>query len=186
MKKELTLKQREELMATLKVRFEKNSNRHEAISWTAVEEKLKTAACSKLWSLQQMEETGGEPDVLLYDENSGEYLFFDCSLESPKGRRSCCFDREAQESRKENTPENNATDMAEAMGISLLSEEDYRLLQQFGNFDSKTSSWIKTPPEIRQLGGALFADFRYETVFIYHNGASSYYAARGFRGLLRI
>jgi hypothetical protein len=186
-KKELSLKQREELLNVLKNRFEKNMSRHKGIEWTKVLEKLNLrAGGEKLWSLNEMEETGGEPDVAGQDKKTGEYIFFDCSAESPKGRRSVCYDSEALEKRKENKPENNAIDMAAAMGIELLSEEQYRELQKLGKFDTKTSSWIKTPSGIRKLGGALFCDRRYDTVFVYHNGAESYYAARGFRGLLKI
>ena len=184
-KKELSSEKREELLKILKVRFEKNRNRHEGITWDKVQLKLESAG-EKLWSLQEMENTGGEPDVVGYDKKTDEYLFCDCSAESPKGRRSVCYDQKAQESRKEFKPENNVIDMADAMGIELLSEEQYRELQRLGKFDQKTSSWIKTPFEIRNLGGALFADYRYETVFVYHNGAQSYYAARGFRGLLKV
>jgi len=183
-KKELSPEQRKELLSKLKARFEKNKNRHEGIEWSDVEVKLE--ASEKLWSLNEMEKTGGEPDVVSYDKKTGEYIFYDCSIESPNGRRSVCFDREGLESRKEHRPENSAIDMTSEMGIELLSEEEYRALQQLGNFDAKTSSWIKTPSEIRKLGGALFADFRYGNVFVYHNGAQSYYAARGFRGLLRV
>jgi hypothetical protein len=186
-KKELSLKQREELLNVLKNRFEKNMSRHKGIEWTKVLEKLNLrAGGEKLWSLNEMEETGGEPDVAGQDKKTDEYIFFDCSAESPKGRRSVCYDSEALEKRKENKPENNAIDMAAAMGIELLSEEQYRELQKLGKFDTKTSSWIKTPSGIRKLGGALFCDRRYDTVFVYHNGAESYYAARGFRGLLKI
>lgn len=184
-KKYLSAEQRSELLNTLKARFEKNKSRHEAIEWANVQTKLATNA-NKLWSLNEMEKTGGEPDVIGYDEKTTEYIFCDCSAESPKGRRSVCYDREALVSRKENKPQNNAIDMATAMGIEMLTEEQYRNLQKLGNFDTKTSSWIKTPAEIRQLGGALFADFRYANVFVYHNGAESYYVARGFRGLLKV
>jgi len=183
--KELSAEQRSELLNTLKARFEKNKSRHEAIEWANVQTKLATNA-NKLWSLNEMEKTGGEPDVIGYDEKTTEYIFCDCSAESPKGRRSVCYDQEALVSRKENKPQNNAIDMATAMGIEILTEEQYRNLQKLGNFDTKTSSWIKTPAEIRQLGGALFADFRYANVFVYHNGAESYYVARGFRGLLKV
>jgi hypothetical protein len=169
----------------LKARFEKNMNRHKGLEWAKVQAKLE-ANTEKLWSLNEMERTGGEPDVLGHDKETGEYIFYDCSAESPKGRRSVCYDREGQESRKENKPENNAVDMAAAMGIELLSEEQYRELQQRGIFDTKTSSWVKTPAEIRKLGGALFGDFRYGNVFVYHNSAPSYYAARAFRGSLRV
>lgn len=183
-KKKLSPEQCEELLSILKTRFEKNKNRHKGLEWSDVQAKLETSA--KLWSLNEMERTGGEPDVVDYDKETGEYIFYDCSVESPNGRRSVCFDREGLESRKEHRPENSAIDLANEMGIALLSEEEYRGLHQLGNFDAKTSSWIKTPSEIRKLGGALFADFRYGTVFVYHNGAQSYYAARGFRGLLRV
>lgn len=184
-KKELSAEQREELIGTLKERFNKNLNRHKGIAWPQVQAKLETHP-EKLWSLDDMEATGGEPDVVGYDKNTGEYIFYDCSPESPKGRRSFCYDREALNSRKEHKPENSAIDAATAMGIEILTEEQYRELQQFGKFDTKTSSWVKTPADIRNLGGALFCDFRYGTVFKYHNGAESYYAARGFRGSLRV
>lgn len=184
-KKELLPEQHATLLSTLEGRFEKNRNRHEGLEWAKVQAKLE-ATTEKLWSLHEMERTGGEPDVVGYDKKTGEYIFYDCSAESPKGRRSVCYDREALESRKEHKPATNAIDMAAAMGIELLTEEQYRELQQLGNFDTKTSSWVKTPAEIRKLGGALFADFRYDTVFVYHNGAESYYAARGFRGSLRV
>ncbi|MDO6432715.1 DUF4256 domain-containing protein [Flavitalea sp. BT771] len=184
-KKKPSPEQREALLSALKARFEKNKHRHTGLEWTKVQAKLEADA-EKLWSLHEMERTGGEPDVVGYDKKTGEYIFFDCSAESPKERRSVCYDREALESRKEHPPENNAIDMAAAMGIELLTEEQYRQLQQLGNFDMKTSSWVKTPPDIRKLGGALFADFRYGKVFVYHNGAQSYYAARGFRGSLRV
>ena len=184
-KKEISPEQCEELLKTLKVRFEENMNRHESLEWAEVQEKVE-ANSGKLWSLNEMERTGGEPDVVGYDKTSGEYIFYDCSTESPKGRRSICYDQEALESRKEHKPKNNAIDMAAAMGIELLSEEQYRELQKFGNFDTKTSSWVKTPADIRKLGGAIFCDRRYNHVFVYHNGAESYYAARGFRGLLRV
>ena len=177
--------QRDELLGALKARFEKNMNRHEGLDWAKVQAKLE-ANPEKLWSLNEMERTGGEPDVVGYDEKTGEYVFYDCSAESPKGRRSVCYDGEGQDSRKEHKPENNAIDMAAAMGIELLAEEQYRELQKLGEFDTKTSSWVKTPSNIRELGGALFADRRYNTVFVYHNSAPSYYAARGFRGSLRI
>ncbi len=183
--KKLFPEQGEELLMLLKARFEKNKNRHEDSEWSKVQAKLE-ANPKKLWSLNEMERTGGEPDVVAYDEKTGEYIFYDCSQETPVSRRNVCYDREALESRKEYKPENNAIDMATEMGIELLTEEEYRKLQQIGNFDLKTSSWLKTPPEIRKLGGALFADRRYDHVFIYHNGAQSYYAVRGFRGLLRI
>lgn len=184
-KKELSPEQRQELLKTLKARFEKNMNRHKGLEWANVQAKLE-ANPEKLWSLHEMERTGGEPDVVGHDKKKGEYIFYDCSAESPKGRRSVCYDREGQESRKEHQPENNALDMAAAMGIELLTEEQYRELQKLGNFDAKTSSWVHTPADIRKLGGALFADFRYGHVFVYHNGAQSYYAARGFRGSLRV
>lgn len=182
--KGMKAKQREELLRTLQARFEKNMNRHEGLEWAEVQARLE-ADTDKLWSLNEMESTGGEPDVVGHDKKTGEYIFYDCSAESPKGRRSVCYDREALESRKENKPTSSALDMAAAMGIELLTEEQYRELQKLGNFDSKTSSWLKTPPDIRKLGGAIFADFRYSNVFVYHNGAQSYYAARGFRGSLR-
>jgi hypothetical protein len=184
-KKNLSSEQREELLTTLKVRFEKNRNRHKGLEWIKVHGKLEGNA-EKLWSLNEMERTGGEPDVVDYDKRTDEYIFYDCSSESPKGRRSVCYDREGLESRKEHKPENNAIDMASAMGIELLTEEQYRELQKLGNFDMKTSSWIITPSEIRKLGGGLFCDRRYNKVFVYHNGAESYYAARGFRGSLRV
>jgi len=184
-KRELSTEQREELLQTLKARFEKNMNRHPGLEWADVQAKLE-ANPVKLWSLHEMEETGGEPDVVGHDGKTGEYLFYDCSAESPKGRRSVCYDREALESRKEHKPKNSAVEMAAAMGIELLTEEQYRELQQLGNFDMKTSSWVITPERIRKLGGALFCDRRYDTVFVYHNGAESYYAARGFRGSLRV
>lgn len=184
-KKELSPEQSEELLGTLKTRFEKNMNRHKGLEWPQVQTKLEAHA-EKLWSLYQMEKTGGEPDVVGHDKKTGDYIFYDCSAESPKGRRSICYDREALESRKENKPEGNAIDMAAAMCIELLMEEQYRELQKLGNFDTKTSSWVKTPSDIRRLGGALFCDRRYDTVFVYHNGAESYYAARAFRGLLRV
>jgi hypothetical protein len=183
-KKQLSPQQREELLRALKARFEKNMNRHKGLEWGKVQAKLE-ANIEKLWSLNEMERTGGEPDVVGHDKK-GEHIFYDCSAESPKGRRSCCYDREALESRKEHKPENNAIDMAAAMGIELLTEEQYRELQKLGDFDTKTSSWVKTPSDIRKLGGALFCDRRYDNVFVYHNGAESYYAARGFRGSLRV
>ena len=183
--KELSHEQREELIRALKARFEKNMNRHIGLEWAKVQAKLE-ANTEKLWSLHEMEKTGGEPDVVGYDKKTGEYLFYDCSAESPKGRRNICYDHEALESRKEFKPEDNAIDMADAMGIEILTEEQYRELQKFGNFDTKTSSWLKTPSEIRKLGGAIFADRRYDHVFVYHNGASSYYGVRGFRGSLRV
>ena len=186
-KKKLSSDQREELLGALKVHFEKNMNRHKGLEWAKVQAKLED---EKLWSLNEMEKTGGEPDVVGHDKKTGEYIFYDCSAESPGGRRSFCYDREALEARKENKPKSNAIDMAAAMGIELLTEEQYRELQSLqmagGNFDTKTSSWLKTPAEIRKLGGAIFADFRYGKVFVYHNGAESYYAARGFRGSLRV
>ena len=185
MKKELLPKQREELLRTLKTRFEKNMSRHRGLEWAKVQAKLEVNA-EKLWSLNEMERTGGEPDIVGHDKKTGEYIFYDCSAESPKGRRSVCYDREALESRKEHKPEDNAVDVAAGMGIELLTEEQYRELQKLGNFDTKTSSWVKTPAAIRKLGGALFCDRRYDTVFVYHNGAESYYAARGFRGFLRV
>ncbi len=186
-KKELSPETREELLSTLKTRFEKNMNRHKGLEWAKIQAKLdQQVGGEKLWSLNEMERTGGEPDVVGLDEQTGEYLFYDCSAESPKGRRNACYDREALESRKEFKPENNAVDMASAMGIDLLTEEQYRGLQKLGNFDTKTSSWVKTPAEIRKLGGALYCDRRYNTVFLYHNGAPSYYAVRGFRGSLRV
>ena len=184
-KKELSPKQREELLRALKDRFEKNMNRHKGLEWAKVQAKL-GANNEKLWSLGEMERTGGEPDVVGHDKKTGEYIFYDCSAESPNGRRSVCYDREGLESRKEHKPKNNAIDMAAAMGIELLTEEQYRELQKLGNFDTKTSSWVKTPTDIRKLGGALFVDRRYNHVFVYHNGAESYYAARGFRGSLRV
>ncbi|KAB2878595.1 DUF4256 domain-containing protein [bacterium] len=184
-KNKLSPEQRKELLRTLKTRFEKNMNRHKSLEWAKVQAKLE-AHTEKLWSLHEMERTGGEPDVVGHDKNTNEYLFYDCVAESPAGRRSFCYDREALESRKEHKPKNNVMDMAAAMGIELLTEEQYRELQKLGNFDTKTSSWVKTPPEIRKLGGAIFCDRRYDTVFVYHNGADSYYAARGFRGLLRV
>jgi hypothetical protein len=184
-KKALSTRQREELLSVLKTRFEKNTSRHKGLIWDKVQARLETDA-NKLWSLNEMEMTGGEPDVVGYDKETGEYIFYDCSAESPKGRRSVCYDREALDSRKENKPGNNALDMAADMGIELLTEDQYRDLQKLGNFDTKTSSWVRTPSEIRKLGGAIFADFRYRKVFVYHNGAESYYAARGFRGSLRV
>lgn len=184
-KKELSPKQREELLSILKARFEKNSNRHNDIEWNKVVTKLEINN-EKLWSLNEMEATGGEPDVVGVDKKTGEYIFYDCSAESPKGRRSLCYDREALNTRKEFKPADSVVDMATAMGIRLLTEEEYRALQQLGEFDTKTSSWVNTPADIRKLGGAIFCDRRYNTVFMYHNGAESYYAARGFRGSLRI
>jgi hypothetical protein len=184
-KKQLSPQRHEELLKTLKARFEKNMKRHKGLEWAKIQAKLE-ANPEKLWSLNEMETTGGEPDVVGYDKKTGEYIFNDCSAESPKDRRSLCYDREALESRKEHKPKNNAIDMAAAMGIELLTEEQYRELQKLGDFDTKTSSWIQTPSEIRKLGGAFFCDRRYNHVFVYHNGAESYYAARGFRGSLRI
>ncbi len=184
-KKELSPKQREELLGALRVRFEKNMNRHKGLEWAQVQAKLEANA-DKLWSLNEMERTGGEPDVVDNDKKTGEYTFYDCSAESPKGRRSLCYDREALDSRKEHKPKDNAIDTAAAMGIELLTEEQYRGLQRLGDFDTKTSSWVKTPSDVRKLGGALFCDRRYDTVFVYHNGAESYYAARAFRGSLRV
>jgi hypothetical protein len=183
---ELSQEQCKEILNTLKARFEKNMKRHKGVEWANVQAKLDSQAeGKKLWSLNEMESTGGEPDVVGYDNKTDEYIFYDCSTESPKGRRSVCYDSEALESRKQYKPKNSAIDMAATMGIELLSEEQYRELQKFGEFDAKTSSWVKTPADIRKLGGALFCDRRYNTVFVYHNGAESYYAARGFRGLLR-
>ncbi len=184
-KKKLSPGQREALLSALKARFEKNMNRHKGLEWTKVQAKLE-ANTEKLRSLNEMERTGGEPDVVGFDKKKSEYIFYDCSAESPKGRRSVCYDRAAQESRKEHKPENNAIDMAAFMGVELLTEEQYRELQQLGKFDTKTSSWVKTPSDIRKLGGAVFCDRRYEHVFLYHNGAESYYAARAFRGSLRV
>ena len=184
-RKELSPEQREELIKTLKVRFEKNKSRHTGLEWANVQSKLEADA-DKLWSLGEMERTGGEPDVIAYDNRMDEYIFYDCSAETPKGRRSFCYDREALESRKEFKPQNNAVDMAASMGIEVLTEAQYRELQTLGKFDMKTSSWVKTPAEIRKLGGAIFCDRRYDHVFTYHNGAESYYAVRGFRGLLRV
>jgi Protein of unknown function (DUF4256) len=186
-KKELSPKQRAKLLSTLKTRFEKNMNRHKGIEWAKVQEKLESNSnVEKLWSLNEMEKSGGEPDVVSYDKKTGEFVFYDCSPESPVGRRSFCYDKEALNSRKENKPKNSAMGMAAEIGVELLTEEQYRELQQLGNFDTKTSSWIKTPANIRKLGGAIFADYRYGQVFVYHNGAESYYAARGFRGALKI
>ena len=184
-KKALSAEQHEEILRTLKARFEGNMHRHEGLDWTAVQVRLE-ANPEKLWSLLKMERTGGEPDVVGQDQETGEYLFYDCSAESPVGRRNTCYDRKALDARKANKPENNAMDLAAAMGIELLTEEEYRALQKLGEFDTKTSSWIKTPPEIRKLGGALFCDRRYNHVFVYHNSAPSYYGARGFRGSLRV
>lgn len=183
--KELSSGQREEFLRLLKARFEKNTNRHKGLEWAKVQARLE-AHTEKLWSLNEMERTGGEPDVVGYNKKTGEYIFYDCSAESPQGRRSLCYDRKALDDRKEFKPKNTAMDMAAAMGIELLTEEQYRELQRLGNFDLKTSSWIITPSDIRKLGGALFCDRRYDTVFVYHNGAESYYAARGFRGSLRV
>jgi hypothetical protein len=185
MKKELSSKQYEELIKTLKSRFEKNLNRHKGIEWAKVQAKL-NANSQKMWSLNEMEKTGGEPDVVAYDKKTGDYIFYDCSAESPAGRRSFCYDHEALDSRKENKPKNSAVNMAKDMGIELLTELEYRELQKLRKFDLKTSSWVKTPTEIRKLKGAIFCDCRYDTVFVYHNGAESYYAARGFRGSLRV
>ena len=184
-KKDLSPEEREELLSALKARFEKNPNRRAGVAWADVRARLE-AHPEKLWSLGEMERTGGEPDVVGHDTTTGEYIFHDCSAESPKGRRSLCYDREALEARKENKPADNAVGMAAAMGIEVLTEKQYRELQALGAFDTKTSSWIQTPPDIRKLGGALFCDRRYNTVFVYHNGAESYYAARGFRGELRV
>jgi len=183
--KKLSTEHRAELFKALKTRFEKNMDRHKGLEWSRVQARLE-ANTDKLWSLDEMEGTGGEPDVVGQDKKTGEYIFYDCSLESPKERRSLCYDRKALDSRKENKPKNSAMDMATSMGIELFTEEQYRDLQNLGNFDTKTSSWIITPPEIRKLGGAIFGDYRYGQVFIYHNGADSYYAARGFRGSLRV
>ena len=184
-KKNLSQKEISELLRTLKARFEKNVNRHKGLDWAKVQTKLESNT-GKLWSLSEMERTGGEPDVVGYDKNAGEYIFYDCSAESPSGRRSLCYDREALDARKEHKPKNSAVDMATAMGVELLTEEQYRELQKLGGFDLKTSSWVKTPADIRKLGGAVFCDRRYDTVFVYHNGAESYYASRGFRGSLRV
>ena len=181
----LSKKQRDEILKALQARFEKNMNRHKGLAWAQVQAKL-DANAEKLWSLHEMERTGGEPDVIGHEQKTGEYIFYDCSAESPQGRRSLCYDREALESRKENKPKGSAVNMAAAMGVELLTEEQYRELQKLGQFDTKTSSWVKAPADIRKLGGALFCDRRYDTVFVYHNGAESYYAARGFRGWLKI
>jgi hypothetical protein len=181
----LSKKQHDEILKALKARFDKNANRHKDLEWDKVEAKLEVNA-EKLWPLYEMENTGGEPDVVGHDKKTGDYIFYDCSPESPKGRRSLCYDREALESRKENKPKGNAMDMADAMGIELLTEEQYRGLQTLGEFDTKTSSWVRTPSAVRKLGGALFCDRRFDTVFVYHNGAESYYAARAFRGALRV
>jgi hypothetical protein len=185
MKKELSPKQREELLTALKARFEKNMNRHKGLEWAKVQAKLEANA-EKLWSLNEMERTGGEPDVVGHNKKTGEYVFYDCSAESPKGRTSVCYDREGLDSRKEHKPKTTAMDMAAAMGIELLTEEEYQELQKLGEFDTKTSSWVKTPADIRKLGGALFCDRRFGHVFVYHNGAQSYYSARAFRGSLRV
>jgi hypothetical protein len=184
-KKKLSREQHKELLGALKARFEKNMNRHKGLEWADAHARLE-ANPEKLWSINEMERTGGEPDVVGHDKKTGEYIFYDCSAESPKARRSLCYDREALESRKENKPKDNAMDMADAMGVELLTEEQYRELQKLGTFDTKTSSWVKTPSAIRKLGGALFCDRRFDTVFVYHNGAESYYAARAFRGSLRV
>lgn len=184
-KKKLSAELQEKLLKTLKVRFEKNMNRHKGIEWAKVQVKLEVSA-GKLWSLNEMEKTGGEPDVVEYDKKTGEYIFYDCSPESPKGRTGVCYDREALESRKKFKPKTSAMDMAVAMGIEILTEEQYRNLQKLGNFDAKTSNWVKTPADIRKLGGALFCDRRFDHIFTYHNGAESYYSARGFRGSLRV
>ena len=181
----LSSEQNKELLRTLKERFEKNMNRHKSLEWAKIQAKLETNL-EKLWSIGEMERTGGEPDVVGFDKEAGEYIFYDCAAESPKERRSLCYDREAWEARKANKPQGNAIDTASAMGIELLTEEQYREMQKLGNFDTKTSSWLKTPSEIRNLGGAIYGDFRYGKVFVYHNGAKSYYSARGFRGSLRI
>jgi len=183
-RKELSSEQMEELFLQLKDRFETNMNRHKGLEWTVLQTRLTNS--KKLWSLNEMERTGGEPDVVDYDKKTGEYIFYDCSAESPAGRRSVCYDHEALEARKKFKPENSAMNLVTAMGIKILSEEEYRNLQKLGNFDMKTSSWLKTPSDIRNLGGALFGDRRYNTVFVYHNGAESYYAARGFRGSVRV
>jgi hypothetical protein len=184
-KNKLSKERQEELLKILKSRFEKNMNRHKGIVWAKVEDRLNSNP-AKLWSLNEMEETGGEPDVVGHDKKTGEYIFYDCSAESPKGRRSLCYDRKAWESRKEHKPDNNVVDVAADIGIELLTEEEYRALQELGAFDTKTSSWVLTPAPIRKLGGAIFCDRRYDHVFIYHNGADSYYAARGFRGSLKV
>ena len=184
-KKKLASEQRKEFLKALKARFEKNMNRHKGLEWTKLQERLEANA-EKLWSLNEMERTGGEPDVVGFDKKAGEYIFYDCSAETPKDRRSICYDREALESRKEHKPKDNAVDMAAAMGIELLTEEEYREFQKLGHFDTKTSSWVQTPSDVRKRGGALFCDRRYDRVFVYHNGAESYFAARGFRGSLRV
>ena len=183
--KKLSSEKHVEILKILKDRFDKNMNRHKGLKWSEIKEKLEGNA-EKLWSLNEMEKTGGEPDVVDYDKKTGEYIFYDCSEQSPAGRRNLCYDHEALESRKENKPKNSAIDMASEMGIEILTEEQYRQLQKLGNFDTKTSSWVKTPEKIRKLGGAIYCDRRYDTVFVYHNGAESYYASRGFRGSLRI
>lgn len=186
-KKELTADQRKDLLKILKTRFEKNMNRHKGLDWTKIQTKLEAkSAADKLWSLNEMEQTGGEPDVVGYDKKTNEFIFYDCSAESPKDRRSICYDNEALESRKEHKPKNSAIGMAEEMGIEILNEEEYHELQKLGKFDTKTSSWIKTPADIRKLGGAIFADFRFGHIFVYHNGAESYYGARAFRGSLKV
>ncbi|HLC20248.1 MAG TPA: DUF4256 domain-containing protein [Candidatus Nanoarchaeia archaeon] len=184
-KNKLSSEQHEELLSALKARFEKNMNRHNGLEWAKVQARLE-AHTEKLWSLNEMERTGGEPDVVGHDKKTGEYIFYDCSAESPQGRRNVCYDREGQEARKSFKPKNNAIDMATAMGIVILTEEQYRELQKLGNFDTKTSSWVKTPSYMRKLGGALFVDRRYDSVFVYHNSAPSYYSARAFRGSLRV
>jgi len=184
-KKQLSPERRKELLLVLQARFEKNMNRHKGLEWAKVQAKLEASA-ERLWSLSEMERTGGEPDVVAHDKKTGEYIFYDCSAESPNGRRSICYDRGALESRKENKPKDSAVNMADAMGIELLTEEQYRELQKLGPFDTKTSSWVKAPPAIRKLGGAIFCDRRYDTVFTYHNGPESYYAGRAFRGWLRV
>lgn len=184
-KKVVSPKQRDELLATLKTRFEKNLGRHKGLDWAKVKAKLE-ASTDKLWSLQEMEETGGEPDVVGYDKKTDEYIFFDCSAESPKGRTGYCYDREALDARKEHKPKNNVVDAAAAMGVDILTEEQYRELQKLGEFDTKSSTWVKTPDDVRSLGGALFCDRRFGRVFVYHNGAQSYYSGRGFRGSLRV
>ena len=185
MSKELPPKQRAELLHTLKVRFEKHMHRHKGVEWPKVQSKLESKP-AKLWSLNEMERTGGEPDVIGHDKKTNEYIFYDCSAETPSGRRSFCYDREALNARKEHKPKNSAMDLASAIGIEMLTEEQYRELQKLGNFDTKTSSWVKTPTDIRKLGGALYCDRRYNQVFLYHNGAESYYTVRGFRGALRV
>jgi hypothetical protein len=184
-KQELSPKEREQLFGILKARFEKHPQRHKGLAWSQVQTKLEAHA-EKLWALNEMERTGGEPDVVGHEKKTGEYIFYDCAAESPKGRRSVCYDADALESRKEHKPKDSAVGMAAAMGIELLTEEEFRELQKLGEFDTKTSSWVKTPSKVRELGGALFCDRRFDTVFVYHNGAESYYAARGFRGLLRV